>query len=567
MGLLDIIEKIGECKNENEAKKIGLKIIEMIDFNYWNAVSSKRDLCSFLVAKRRDELFSAEHQVASYDYMVPIESYNKQTPLLIDASASHFLGPGEFYNTDVAKHYTKNIIHNGEYLEFTNPENYGDIDNALIVLTLLYNKKMFKQTLLYALYTCSNRYLAHIYLRKEFWEILSTYKNNMIIDYIVMYANYIIRYDEIMAPRKILDYGRIFNKIEDYYNIPSFNNRNVNLHPFLNIYNDGYKTRSLPFYIGADNRKINSREIFEKRFEIITRGIFKNIDMKKYKAVFTGSLLVACAATNPIEREYVTFDCYIDDLYPGFECEEDENYDYESYKTKELSEDIVQICKDRKKNPPEPVVYNKKSHSDIDISIHCSNIEEYRANAYTLYEKIRENTTRISNKPIYIKRVFTARWFKYIIYGPGLHRNIDLFNTYKTPKQLVKGYHLDVVRMYYDFADVSMLNSCYIALITGINFLFNWVPSKTPIAHIICKYIKRGYTTYLNFNEIHTCTKILESENLAGTPFWNTYQTYKRKKTEIKYHYIENIGKIDFNNEEELSIAPINKKMLRFLNN
>ena len=89
-----------------------------------------------------------------------------------------------------------------------------------------------------------------------------------------------------------------------------------------------------------------------------------------------------------------------------------------------------------------------------------------------------------------------------------LTRDIDLFATYKTPCELVKNYHLDAVRMYYDSYTVRMYNSCFAALSTGINATYKWFSCNKIPCEIVLKYAQRGYSTLLNNGEAMSLKKI-----------------------------------------------------------
>lgn len=139
------------------------------------------------------------------------------------------------------------------------------------------------------------------------------------------------------------------------------------------------------------------------------------------------------------------------------------------------------------------------SLSDVDLSIHVETVEEFDRLAQSIYTKIKINCEKYG--PVWMQRV--PSWNgKYRIYGPGLIRDIDIFmKRGTTPLQLVKAYHLDAVKMYYDGKMTYLLISCITALLSGICRNYKWHPAGKPPGHIISRYLERSYTVPLNANE------------------------------------------------------------------
>ena len=149
--------------------------------------------------------------------------------------------------------------------------------------------------------------------------------------------------------------------------------------------------------------------------------------------------------------------------------------------------------------------------SDIDISIHITNLNSFKKLAYKLFEEIKENTKQYGK--IYITKIITKSIFKYVINGPGLVRPIDMFPVFKSPENLTKGYYFDVVQMFYNGNTVKLFHNCVTALLTGIIHRKKWYSCNKIPGDSDLKYISRGYTPIYNNNEIKVLTEYIKTED------------------------------------------------------
>jgi len=849
----------------------------IIEYEKWEMISQKKDLITYIIQKRfwpYFNSFSTEWKNINasvrgeypenltgitkkvYNKEDPVDDLGEKTNGTSKPSSSQdsnkksqvihvklpnllsLLGPKSYFNPAMQKMIISDNTHNYEYIKVTTSEQYHDIDEIVNTLRMFKFLGMDKLCIVYAMSSCINFNSAHIIRNTSFWGIvesctlpgISKHDYNLLISYFVYYAINIINYEEYLSyntvipeTTRIYDYLEVFCKMKDFSQMPFEN------HPYVQIYSSYiYKSKLLPLYLGTQKRKFNTMECFKQRFSWATKGVFDNIDLKLYKAVISGSILIPCVVTNPLEDKFVGTDMfqYLTDmeilelygLHPvndhtsfdlfksasdtrlpqdrleivksrnSLEIERDEflNYlecYYPSYRSltdddriemlyanvpwksveiynkikaldladtfdwttwrknrdkekdekivktrrtwfyglfekdksrliAEIGNDLLALLSNKQKtdiikkpkikakvfihypkkkkaylssdeeesedrefeesddsytkigngdypefdpnSEPESedefvketeyidaiYAYNEKLKSlncdrlwylinnetilnskfnklwqedklkvpvsdikpgfnqlsDVDISIHTNDINEFRRIAYELYEEIRDAALKLNGNPVYIKRKTSKTLFKYYIFGPGLLRDIDLFCVFKSPEVLVKGYHLGIVRMYYDTHVVKIFNSCFMSLLTGINFNYKWLSCNKIPGDIILKYTQRGYSTMLNSNEIKALTKYVKtSERWSGcvsetdimglvydsNPFFypesfnsgirlglrSMAWTKTKFITSFKQlngciTYIEHLGDIKLVNDRQTSIAVPNKKII-----
>ena len=155
--------------------------------------------------------------------------------------------------------------------------------------------------------------------------------------------------------------------------------------------------------------------------------------------------------------------------------------------------------------------------SDMDVSITATTMEEFTILAERLFERIRDNC-RVRGE-VRMKRIDTLSQYKYKIYGPGLSRPIDLFRIDYGPEIMVKRFHLNCVKMFYQAPDkIYMWRSCIAALLSGVNEYYSWFSCNKIPADIILKYAMRGISTVLNTHERNALTKYVRAESR-----WSVY--------------------------------------------
>lgn len=426
------------------------------------------------------------------------------------------------------------------------PQFYPDIGEYHTFIKLLYNAGLSTLVikLLYILpltYEC-----CHIIKTEWFWK----FWNDLIYDeqlknFVIYYSLYILKHEEIKSFSRVPANARFIFDIEEarqlWNNIPHIG---IDKHPLIHLMEPlGYKSAYMPFFLEGE-RKINSLEVFKQRLSIATNGLLDDMDLSKYKACLSGSILVPCIATNPLEERFrncndnkctlvvgdlfdsiingsfaessmiqmqqdnESFRKYLECYYPSYNSVPNEELIKFMEPEQSLSQYEAQKFEDL--NSPNRDYPNEIDHaiaygilSDLDISIHTDTFDEFKVNVYGLFEILRTRAHSIADSKkldgrIYIRRIRRANNYKYSIYGPGINRPIDLFWITKSPNTFVEQFHLGVVRSYWDGKNVRIMQTAVAALLTGINHDYRWMSSNKAPALPVLKYAQRGYTTPLN---------------------------------------------------------------------
>ena len=178
---------------------------------------------------------------------------------------------------------------------------------------------------------------------------------------------------------------------------------------------------------------------------------------------------------------------------------------------KELIDKLKASGKFKPNRPGKNVAYNQLA--DIDISNTSLTFAKFKENVYKLYEQIKKNCEH--RGPVYIRAKLTIASTKFVIYGPGLVRPMDIFRISYSPAKMVKNFHLQCVKMYYN-NDITMFRECITSLLTGVNDYYKWFTcNKIPI-DVILKYAMRGITTILNDVERDASSNYIDSDNRWG---------------------------------------------------
>jgi len=155
--------------------------------------------------------------------------------------------------------------------------------------------------------------------------------------------------------------------------------------------------------------------------------------------------------------------------------------------------------------------------ADIDISITAPNHIVFKKNAYIMYEKIKENAKH--RGPVYITEVKTIASIKYHLSGLGLSRPIDIFRIPYGPEKMVKKFHINAVKMYYD-GEVKLFRSCVSSLLSGVGENYKWFSCNKIPMDVVLKYAQRGLSVILN-----ECEKNVVSNFITKTERWNNIIT------------------------------------------
>lgn len=154
--------------------------------------------------------------------------------------------------------------------------------------------------------------------------------------------------------------------------------------------------------------------------------------------------------------------------------------------------------------------------ADIDCSITTESHEEFKRRAIQLYQHIRRAAQ--SRGLVYITEIRTISSIKYKIHGPGMCRPMDVFRVPYGPEKMVKKFHVQFVRQFYD-GQLRMFRSCITSLLSGVSDTYRWFScNKVPI-DVILKYAQRGLSTILNTKERYASSAFLENDQRWGLAF------------------------------------------------
>ena len=136
--------------------------------------------------------------------------------------------------------------------------------------------------------------------------------------------------------------------------------------------------------------------------------------------------------------------------------------------------------------------------ADIDISITTNDVKVFKERALALYEVIKNNCAH--RGLVHIKEVKTIASLKYKVYGPGIPRPMDIFRIPYDPAKMVKKFHVNAVKMFYN-DDLTLLRSCVSCLLSGVGETYKWFSCNKIPADVLLKYAQRGFSIILNTKE------------------------------------------------------------------
>lgn len=378
------------------------------------------------------------------------------------------------------------------------------------------------------------------------------------IKYVMHYAFYMLGKEERLLGRKIMPDSRCIMTADQFRSLPIFDCGPDDSPYVSEIYNKEFHNtirNMTPFHLHG-RRRFTDGKVFLERLNEITGSMLTGIDLSEHKAFLTGSSLVPCIATNPLEDNFSSrddpFNAYIECLYPSYDSikQYQENYEikkcetWDAYLNSGLSKDILNECFNHFNNDDdfilalkgividsldstllhrlcgelidrfEQLIYMETKLSDLDIAVIAHTRVEYENSVNALYEKIRIN---VINKfgDDYSHRVYLFKQplkygFKYVLKGPGAKRPIDFFRITCEPHTLTYRFHVNVVRFWYDGKQLSGLASGICAALTGINQWYKWFSNNKDPIDIVLKNIQRGYTTMLNMEEIRVMKEYIK---------------------------------------------------------
>lgn len=343
-----------------------------------------------------------------------------------------------------------------------------------------------------------------------------------IIKYTLSYSIYMMVKEECLLGKNIKENSRCVLTGDVLRALPIF----MENEPYMVDINTSSKNIVLHLH-KARKRRITTKEEFKNRLSLIMGGMLDGIDLKKYDASLTGSIIVPCVAVSPLEDNYKEGDflSFANDYYPPLSTIEPLRSRYEELEKKrreyldtlpyaEYMEEeekhfhFLKYMPDTHQNTEEEIYisYHKaeKKTADADIGIHALNMCEYTRKVFSIFKEIKNNLQTLLNRQpeIRLSKQPLVYGYKWILRGNDTVRSIDFFKINISMPSLMTRFHYPIVKFWWDGIELRGLISGACAAITGVNLFYkHFNNGKDPI-QIALKYLQRGYTTVLNNNEI-----------------------------------------------------------------
>ena len=554
LSIYDTIKYINEASNyfiDYEISRLMYikfdRYVNNINCSIWNNLTKKPDYNLCLFTNR----------------MLPFNNveFKEWKKAGIDASKEDY--PDEiacdFENNSANKDYKNEInliTKNNNYLEVSKLDinEYPDIKKYISILEFLINNKLNNQAIIMVCRLMLSYNDCHIIKNSYIWSILNNLED--IKRYCLYYSMYLLRHEETIMFNNISNKDRVIFTLEEASCMPNYSMVDLDINPYITQLTDNTNiNKTIPFYLYG-KRYINNKDEFNKRFKLVTGGIFEGINLKELNASITGSILIPCALNSPLEYDFEcvqwnrernkinlshsymidnpleqneAFVNYAEYYYPSYVSLTDEDFmnevllksnitennQYKIIEYKKTDElryendikdddcntnskelDIDKILNNRENKSAINVNYNKLA--DIDISITTRDINDFKNKVYILFNKIKENSKHRGD--VYINEIITIASIKYKIYGPGIPRPIDIFRIPYDPIKMIKKFHINAVKMYYD-GELYLLRSCVTALLTGVSENYKWFSCNKSPADVLLKYAQRGISIILNSKE------------------------------------------------------------------
>jgi hypothetical protein len=422
-------------------------------------------------------------------------------------------------------------------------ENVLNVFNAAIIigqreLALLYACRLFVSRKYYHLVVKNVPFM--IQIKSFMQENLCIYR---LIQYVMSYSFYMMLKEERLLGRNITKNNRSIMDEDEFRSLPVFDGE-LDTSPYCTeiFHHDKYMNMGdmLPMHLGG-TRKFTDNDEFVKRLSILTGNMLDGIDLSEHSAYLTGSSLVPCVVTNPLEKNFKNYDTYLENYYPSYSSISSYREKFDESKKNvidifdkkfkntpsvyslyidindddmfvdvtNMKNDLVSLFTDNMKTLVEKMttLYNEflmmeKKITDLDIAITATSMEDYTKNVLAIVAKIRTNLPDDPEHRIYLYKQPLKYGFKWVLKGPGAKRPIDFFKVWVPAHVLLYKFHLNIVRFWWDGKKVRALGSGVCAALTGVNQWYRWFSNNKDPMSIVLKNMQRGYTTMLNTKEI-----------------------------------------------------------------
>ena len=299
----------------------------------------------------------------------------------------------------------------------------------------------------------------------------------------MFYGMYILVQEEFNS--KVIDIGsRFIMELDQASRMPVCENTMINNSYIPVSLTDNQILPKIIFPMASDpyHRGLYSTYSFKERFNIITNNIFENFDYNNI--LICGSIVQFCAFRNPLEQTW------------GINLDVDEDVIFDIIGDINIKKD--KISKYWKKNKQKLIdqFNDYYDDSDIDIIIKSNDDNDYIKKVHEIYEHVSKIFPEAK-----LMKIPTKKKFKYKIINIPII--LELFRVYiKNPEQRITGFHLSIVRNWYDGYKVYLTASSICTAFSGVFYEYKWIGNTHNPEEIIQKYYRRGFYPILNDNEV-----------------------------------------------------------------
>jgi hypothetical protein len=359
------------------------------------------------------------------------------------------------------------------------------------------------------------------------------------------YAMWMMLKEERLFGRRLPVDSRAILSAKEYRDLPRFCGIEVQHSPYFAEIHTGDLCDHVPMYVGLEGRRQTSGLEFADRFRHMTGGVLEGVDLAAYDAYLTGSLLVPCVATNPLEANFDSFQSFAAHHYPSlldgprvgetlaridslrdqiielfaehgaFDEDKDIGYDLPLAPSYLLAAAVGMWCDKHAVDLGIDVIgkarylsrelmdvvgeYDGATICDMDIAVTAAGYDDYDKKVAGLFKAIAAAMVPPPETPadFYAQKVKTAFAHKWAFRGRRLARSMDVFKTPFVAPRLVTSFHLNLVKCWWDGRELRLLASCVCAALTGINQWYRWFSCNKDPIDVVLKYMRRGYSTLL----------------------------------------------------------------------
>ena len=205
-----------------------------------------------------------------------------------------------------------------------------------------------------------------------------------LIKYVMSYSFYMMLKEERLLGRKITKNNRSIMDEDEFRALPVFSGELEESPYCTEIYHDRKEKNlreQLPMYLHGE-RKFTDKKEFNKRLNILTGNMLKDIDLSDHNAFLTGSSLVPCVVTNPLEENTKNsanpFAAYLENYYPSYDSVSSHRKRFD-----EAKKGVINLFDESFKNQPlNKLIYTDIKDDDVFVT-RVSNMSNDTDNRFT----------------------------------------------------------------------------------------------------------------------------------------------------------------------------------------